>query len=109
MKLVNDANGKMYSMKSGQVVTNWDRMESELAKVDVDVEHVKDIMVKLTETMSMERRGCGPEDEDELELHERTPLGDPVVSWDLPEQWDDLTGEVLDTEKVVKVRTGCSA
>ena len=31
MKLVDDANGKMYSIKSGQVVTDWDRMESELA------------------------------------------------------------------------------
>ena len=60
MKLVDDANGKIYSMKSGQVVTNWDRMESELAKVDIDVEHVKDIMVKLTETISWRGGVAGP-------------------------------------------------
>ena len=48
----------MFSMKSGRVVTNWDRMDSELERED-DAEHVNDIFVKLTETMSKGRTDCG--------------------------------------------------
>ena len=59
MKLVDEANGKICSMKSGRVVTNWDRIQAELEREYVDVEHVKDLVVKLTETMSKVRKDCG--------------------------------------------------
>ena len=104
LKLVDEANGKMCTMKSGRVVTNWDRMESELERENVDVEHVKDIVVNLTETMSKGRMDCGLGSEGGLELHECSPLDDLVIPWDLSDQWDELTGKALDLEKVVKGR-----
>ena len=90
--------------ESGRVVTNWDRMESVLERENVDVEHVKDIVVKLTETMSKGRMDCGLGSEGGLELHECSPLDDLVIPWDFSDQWDELTGKALDLEKVVKGR-----
>ena len=51
-KLLDKAHGNMFLMRSGSVVTNWDRMQAELEREDVDVEHVKNRVVKLTVTMS---------------------------------------------------------
>ena len=61
-------------------------------------------MTKLTETMSMKRSELQLHRDDGLELHECFSLDNPVVPLDLPEQWDELTGEALDLEKVVKGR-----
>ena len=83
-KLLDEANGKIYLMKSGSVVTNCDRIQTELEREHVDVEHVKDRVVKLTETTSKERT------DDVQELHQCCTLDDPVVSWDLQDQWDEI-------------------
>ena len=56
-----DANGKMCSMKSGTVLTNWNRRQAELEKEDVDVGDARDLLTKLTETMRKKRS--------ELQLH----------------------------------------
>ena len=72
-------------MKSGSVVTNCDRMQAELEREHVDVEHIKDRVVKLTETMSKEST------DDVQELHQCFTLDDPVVSWDLPNKWDEIS------------------
>ena len=83
-KLLHEANGKIYLMKSDSVVTNCDRMQTELEREHVDVEHNKDRVVKLTETMSKERTN------DEQELLQCFSLDDPVVSWVLPDKWDEI-------------------
>ena len=103
-KPLGEANGKMCSMKSGIVLTNWNRMQAELEREDVDVGDVRDLLTKLTETMRKKRSELRLHRDDGLELHECFSLHDPVVPLDLPEQWDERTGKALDMEKVVKGR-----
>ena len=80
------------------------RMQAELESEDVDVGDVRDLLTKLTETMSKKRSELQLHRDDGLELHVCFSLDDPVVPLDLPEQWDDLTGKALDMAKVVKGR-----
>ena len=79
-------------------------MQAELESEDVDVGDVRDLLTKLTETMSKKRSELQLHRDDGLELHVCFSLDDPVVPLALPEQWDDLTGKALDMEKVVKGR-----
>ena len=85
----------MCSMKSGIVLANWNRMQAELERADVHVGDVRDLLTKLTETMSMKRSELQVHRDDGLELHECFSLDNPVVPLDLPEQWDELTGKAL--------------
>ena len=103
-KPLGEVNGKMCSMKSGTVLTNWNRMQAELEKEDVDVGDVRDLLTKLTETMRKKRSELQLHRDDGLELHECFSLDDLVVPLDLPEQWDERTGKALDMEKVVQGR-----
>ena len=95
MNLVDFANGKICSMNSCRVVTNWHRTQAELGWEDGNGEHVKDLVLKLTEKVTNGWTDCGLGSESELELHEYSPLDGPVVSWDLPNQLDELTGKTL--------------
>ena len=38
------------------------------------------------------------------ELHQCFTFDDPVVPWDFPDQWDQLTGNALDLEKVKELK-----
>ena len=66
-------------------------MQAELEKEDVDVGDVRDLLTKLTETMSKKRSELQLHRDDGLELQECFSLDDPVVPLDLPEQWDERT------------------
>ena len=101
-KLLGEANGKMCSMKSGTVLTNWNRRQAELEKEDVDVGDVRDLLTKLMETMRKMRSEL--QLHRDVELHGCFSLDDLVVPLDLPEQWDERAGKALDMEMVVKER-----
>ena len=66
---------------------------------DVDVEKVKDLVVKGSETMSIGRTDCQLGSNGVSELYQCFTLDDPVAAWDLPDHWDELTGKALDLEK----------
>ena len=69
--------------KSGTVLTNWNRMQAELEKEDVDVGDVRDLLTKLTETMRKKRSELQLHRDDGLELHECFSLGtnEPERLW----------------------------
>ena len=91
-------------MKHGFILTNWDLLSDEIKKHEDCIINVEDIIVKLLETSHRAETLSELNELHEDGLHQETTLTDPVVPWDLEQQWDELTGKVLDLEKVVQGR-----
>jgi hypothetical protein len=86
------------------VISNWDHLQSEFESNRTPGEEAEIVVTKLLETRRLHSLEVALMSVLEEEGLEDSTLRDPVVPWDMDEQWDELTGKVLDLEKVVQGR-----
>jgi hypothetical protein len=87
------------------VISNWPELQEELSRKSLRSRAVPEVMVKLLETrrfLVVEQALCSVLDEEGGQ--EESTLKEPIIDWELEDQWDEITGRALDLEKVIKGR-----
>jgi hypothetical protein len=103
--LVSDGIGMKFQMNGSEAVTNWPQLRSEISRTDPCPDEVTTVVVKLLETQrlhSLEQALFSVLEEEGAT--EESTLQDPMIPWDMADQWDEITGKALDLEKVVSGR-----
>ena len=103
--LVHEGIGQQFLMHGTEVISNWSQLRAEYSGKEPCVDKAVTTVIKLLETQrlhSLEHALMSVLEEEEGP--ESSTLQDPVIPWVMEEQWDELTGKVLDLEKVVKGR-----
>jgi hypothetical protein len=80
-------------------------LRAEFSRTDLCEEKVATVMVKSLETQRLHslEQALFSTLEEEGGLEEST-LQNPMIPWDMADQWDEITGKVLDLGKVVSGR-----
>ena len=103
-KLTRDAAGRKYQANNMEVISNWDQLGVEYHMKAMKWDKVAEMMTKLMETSRMQNLEEELSRLEEAGLHEDSTLTNPVVPFNMEEQWDELTGKTLDLKKVTEGR-----